>query len=118
MSAPVPELPAGSAIDLSALPLEFEPVPGTQRTAGEPETGYAVLGTLGEAELGVWEMTTGGMRDVEVDEVFVVLAGEATIAFEDGRPSVELAPGVLVQLTAGDRTEWTVRRSIRKLVIS
>ena len=101
MSAPVPELPAGVALDLAALPLEFEPVPAAQRTAGEPETGYAVLGTLGEAELGVWEMTTGGMRDVEVDEVFVVLD-----------------PGVLVQLTAGDRTVWTVRQRIRKLVVS
>tara|TARA_R110000868_G_scaffold43633_1_gene146348 strand:- start:29174 stop:29530 length:357 start_codon:yes stop_codon:yes gene_type:complete len=118
VSAPVPELPAGVALDLAALPLEFEPVPAAQRTAGEPETGYAVLGTLGEAELGVWEMTTGGMRDVEVDEVFVVLDGRATVAFEDGRPSVELAPGVLVQLTAGDRTVWTVRQRIRKLVVS
>ena len=118
MSALVPEAAAGIAHDLAALPLELEPVADSQRTAGEPATGYAVLGTIGDAELGIWEMTVGGMRDVEVDEVFVVISGEATITFDDGRPSIDLAPGVLVQLTAGDRTEWTVRRALRKLVLS
>tara|TARA_B100000519_G_scaffold87982_1_gene76336 strand:+ start:13273 stop:13629 length:357 start_codon:yes stop_codon:yes gene_type:complete len=118
VSVPVPELPAGVALDLTALALQHEAVAPDQRTAGEPSTAYTVLGTVGEAELGVWEMTRGGMRDVEVDEVFVVLAGDATITFEDGRPGVELTPGALVRLAAGDRTEWTVRRTVRKLVIS
>ncbi|WUP39433.1 acetate--CoA ligase family protein [Streptomyces europaeiscabiei] len=53
-------------------------------------------------------LTAGAVRDVEVDEVFVVLAGEATVRFETGE-SIELAPGVVVRLHAGERTEWEVR---------
>ena len=45
---------------------------------------------------------------VEADEVFVVLAGSATLEFEEPPlPPVELAPGVVVRLSAGMRTVWT-----------
>ncbi|SPF06228.1 cupin domain-containing protein [Streptomyces sp. MA5143a] len=53
-------------------------------------------------------LTTDAVRDVEADEVFVVLAGDATVRFETG-DSIELTPGVVVRLQAGERTEWEVR---------
>ncbi len=56
----------------------------------------------------MWALTVGTVRDVEVDEVFVVLEGDATVRFETGE-SVDLAPGVVVRLRAGERTEWEVR---------
>ena len=105
-------------VDALALSLEHEAVPAERVDAGSPTTGYLALGEVGGAELGVWEMTVGAMRDVEVDEVFVVLAGSATVAFDDGRAPLELAPGTLARLSEGDATVWTVRETLRKLVLS
>ena len=64
----------------------------------------------------MWEHTPGASTDVEADEVFVVLAGSATVAFEDpALQSIELRPGSVVRLTAGMRTVWTVRETLRKV---
>ncbi|MBN9605261.1 MAG: cupin domain-containing protein [Actinomycetales bacterium] len=117
----LPALPSEFlAVPVSALELrlEHEAVPAEQVVAGSPTTGYRVLGEIGGAELGVWEMTAGATRDVEVDEVFVVLAGSATVAFDDGRAPLELAPGTVARLAEGDATVWTVRETLRKLVLS
>ena len=75
------------------------------------------LATLGEAEVGLWEMAPGVDDDTEVDEVFVVLAGRGRVSFEDGSV-VELAPGVAVRLHAGDRTTWTVTETLRKVYVA
>lgn len=77
----------------------------------------APLTTLGEAEVGLWEMAPGIDHDTEVEEVFVVLAGRGTVAFEDGEV-VELAPGVAVRLRAGERTTWVVTETLRKVYVA
>ncbi|MDT0382873.1 cupin domain-containing protein, partial [Streptomyces sp. DSM 42041] len=64
------------------------------------------------------EHTPGVSRDVESDEVFVVLGGDASIAFDDGTPTIDLRPGSLVRLHAGQRTTWTVRETLRKVFIA
>ena len=105
------------------LELEYEPVPPEQIVAGTPSSGYAaidqsvpLIGPM--SEIGVWEMTVGAMRDTEVSEVFVVIAGSATVDFVDPvRPSIELAPGSVVKLDAGMQTVWTVREPLRKIFI-
>lgn len=123
---------AGAVTDAAALPLDHEPVPVDQVVSGAPTTGYAPLeepggadaadagGELGElGELGVWEMTPGAMRDTEVDEVFLVIAGRATVEFvEPALPPIELRPGAIVRLDAGMQTVWTVTETLRKLFIS
>lgn len=75
------------------------------------------LATLGETEVGLWEMGPGVDHDTEVDEVFVVLAGRGTVRFEDGEV-VELRPGVAVWLRAGERTTWTVTETLRKVYVA
>jgi uncharacterized cupin superfamily protein len=118
-------LVAGAVTDAAALPLEHEPVPADQVVAGAPTTGYAPLdepgggtGAVG-GELGVWEMTPGAMRDTEVDEVFLVIAGRATVEFVDPLlTSIELRPGSIVRLDAGMQTVWTVTETLRKLFIA
>ncbi|HYF71200.1 MAG TPA: cupin domain-containing protein [Nocardioides sp.] len=77
----------------------------------------APLATLGTAEVGLWGMAPGTDHDTEVDEVFVVLAGRGTVAFEDGEV-VELRPGVAVRLRAGERTTWTVTEALRKVYVA
>lgn len=66
---------------------------------------------------GIWEAGPGVDHDVEADEVFLVLDGEGVVTFEDGE-RIELRPGVLVRLYAGDRTRWEVTRRLRKVYVS
>jgi uncharacterized protein len=81
-----------------------------------PDRTFA-LGAVADAEIGIWEMAPGTEEDTETDEVFVVLAGRGTVAFEDGEV-VELAPGVAVRLRAGERTTWTVTEALRKVYVA
>ncbi|MBR7514131.1 cupin domain-containing protein, partial [Mycobacterium tuberculosis] len=64
------------------------------------------------------EHTAGISRDVESDEVFVVLGGAATVSFDDGSPAIELRSGTVARLCAGQRTTWTVREALRKVFIA
>ena len=110
---------AGAVTDASALVLEHEPVPADQVVDGSPATGYVALDASDAGEIGVWEMTPGAMRDTEVDEVFLVIAGRATVEFVDpALPRIELRPGSIVRLDAGMRTVWTVTETLRKLFIA
>jgi uncharacterized cupin superfamily protein len=64
-------------------------------------------------------MTPGAMRDTEADEVFLVIAGRATVEFvEPAMPAIELAPGSIVRLEAGMQTVWTVHETLRKLYVA
>jgi uncharacterized protein len=108
-------LPAGAVTDAASLVLAHEPVSADQVVAGSPTTGIHEI----DETTGVWEMTPGAMSDVEVDEVFVVLRGDATVDFvESELPSIELRPGSVVRLEAGMRTVWTVRETLRKVYVT
>ena len=109
---------AGAVTDAAALALEHEPVPATRSSPGSPATGTS-RSTNPTRAVGVWEMTPGAMRDVEVDEVFVVLSGDATVEFEHPHASsIVLRPGSVVRLEAGMKTIWTVRETLRKVFIA
>ena len=118
-AAPGPRLDPGTIADAASVTLEHLPVEAEQVIAGSPTTGHLVLDDDGERTVGVWEMTVGAMRDVEADEVFVVLAGAATVEFEHPHASpIVLAPGSVVRLESGMRTIWTVRQTLRKVYVS
>jgi uncharacterized protein len=78
----------------------------------------ALLGAAPEAgtEVGLWEAGPGSDTDTEADEVFLVLSGAGTVSFADGS-RIELRPGVLVRLHAGDHTTWAVTERLRKLYL-
>lgn len=106
-------------MDAAALPLPHEPLPADEVLAGAPTTASVALATLGETEIGIWEMAPGTASDVESDEVFVVLAGRATIAFDDpALADLEVGPGSVVRLAEGQRTVWTVTETLRKIYIA
>jgi uncharacterized protein len=67
------------AQDAFSLPLE--PYDAGEIVAGSPSAGLASLVTIGGVSVGIWELSEGTVRDTEVDEVFVVLPGEATVRF-------------------------------------
>lgn len=110
-------LDPGLLVAAAAVTLEHEPLPASQVVAGEPTTGTLVLDERDGREIGVWEMTPGTATDTEVDEVFVVLAGRATVSFDE-QPSIELAPGSVVRLTDGMRTTWVVHETLRKVYLA
>lgn len=73
--------------------------------------------TVGGSEFGFWQIEAGETDDVEVEEVFLVLAGAGRVTFGDGS-AIELRPGVLVHLREGDTTTWVIDKPLRKLYVA
>jgi uncharacterized cupin superfamily protein len=115
-------IPAHDAASGSVAALELdithEPVTADQVVDGTPTTGFATVESFGDLEVGVWEMTVGSMRDVEADEVFVVIAGRATVSFDADDRVMDLGAGSVARLRAGEQTVWTVTETIRKVYIA
>lgn len=115
---------ANAAVEGVSLSVELEAAPEVDTVSGAPRQGVAELGTIGGAELGIWELRDGVVTDTEVDELFVVLSGGATIEFLDepgagGAPrSITVRAGDVARLVAGSRTRWSVDGHIRKVYIA
>ena len=93
-----------------------DPLDADQVVSGNPQvSAYELLDTEALA-VGIWQHTAGVSTDVEVDEIFVVLSGRATIAVADG-PTLEVGPGDVGVLEAGAETTWTVHEDLRKIYI-
>lgn len=89
-----------------------------QIESGSPETGILELPDFAGVSMGIWEHTEGVSTDTEVDEVFIVISGGATIEFiDDDTPPLEVAAGDIVRLSAGAKTRWIVRDHIRKVYL-
>lgn len=101
--------------ELSLTPLD--PQPDHDVVTGDPVVSLLELEVSadGRVERGVWQITPGVVRDVEADELFVVISGRATIEFEDGSPALEVGPGDAAVLPEGARTTWTVHETLRKV---
>lgn len=97
-------------------PLDHEPVPAEQVLEGAPTTGSRTLDDSLGVEVGVWEITPGTSTDVEVDEVFVVLSGRATVHDVEEEP-LEIGPGSVVRLREGMSTTWVVHETLRKIYV-
>ncbi len=110
---------AGEAFDAFAASIPHEAIEGDGLIAGTPTAGFVEIGTTVDgAEVGVWEITPGTAGDRESNEIFVVLAGRATVAFADGRPAIDISAGSVVRLEAGMRTVWTVHETLRKIYVT
>ena len=116
-------LPEGQNISVSAIAaaVALEAVPADDTVSGDPQQGITELGAMGGVEAGIWELRAGVVTDTEVDELFVVLSGEATIEIlsgdDEGR-EVTVRAGDAMRLVGGTRTQWTVRDHIRKIYIA
>jgi uncharacterized cupin superfamily protein len=100
----------------NALELELA---DTDAGEGNPaiKTGILELDTVKDATFGVWEIVPGVLEGVPpVDEVFVVLSGDATLTTEGEEP-LQLGPGSVVRLVVGQKTRWDVRETVRKVYI-
>jgi len=102
---------ANAQLGLTALPAD-------QVESGTPETGILELPDFAGMSMGIWEHTEGVSTDTEVDEVFIVISGGATIEFiNDDAPPLDVEPGDIVRLAAGTKTRWIVRDHLRKVYL-
>jgi uncharacterized cupin superfamily protein len=111
-------LTPGHPLTAAAVAIAHEPLEAVAVVEGLPTAGYTVLDTLGDTEIGVWEMSVGSATDVEEDEVFVVVCGRASIHFAADDRTILVGPGDVVRLTAGMQTRWTVTETLRKIYVS
>jgi uncharacterized cupin superfamily protein len=102
--------------DALSTRLAPSPLAPSDVLAGEPATASVELMTAGGVDVGLWELTPGTVTDVEVDEIFVVLAGQGHVTFDEGQV-VDLAPGVVVRLRAGEHATWTITETLRKMYV-
>jgi uncharacterized protein len=103
-------------VHAATIPLDDDPLDGDQVVSGSPQVAVHEILDDDTVAVGVWQHTTGVSTDVEVDEVFVVLSGRATIEV-DGGPTLEVGPGDVGVLGAGARTRWTVHEDLRKVYL-
>jgi uncharacterized cupin superfamily protein len=90
---------------------------GVEIVAGEPTASVLELDSVGSTDVGIWEMTAGTARDIEADEIFVVLSGAGTLTLADDT-EIRLRPGLAVHLAAGEHTDWTITETLRKVYIT
>jgi uncharacterized cupin superfamily protein len=95
----------------------MEPFAPVASEAREPHLVDTPVSTIRDVEVGFWQIDAGSATDIEVDEVFLVLAGSGQVTFGDGSV-LPLRPGVLVRLVEGDRTSWLIEQPLRKLYVA
>ncbi|EHN12051.1 putative dioxygenase [Patulibacter medicamentivorans] len=104
------------AVDVATAVLGPAPLDPSQVIEGDPQVSELTLDSSPDGRVirGIWQITPGVSSDVEADELFVVLSGQATVEIEGGA-TLELRPGTLGVLRAGDRTIWRVHETLRKV---
>ncbi len=97
--------------------LDMRLLDDARNSSGDVVTGVRAVASEGDMEVGVWEHSVGTSTDTEIEEVFVVIAGEGTVTCSEGG-RIDLAPGVVGLLPAGAQTTWTVTTPLRKVWIT
>lgn len=103
-------------VDVAAAQLDSYDLEPEDIVEGTPKTAEFGFTTINGVEVGIWEITRGTVRDTEKDEAFVVLSGSGTIDFESGEV-VQIGPGSLVRLNAGESTVWKIHSTLRKVYV-
>jgi len=114
MFTDAPRIIQAARLDDQHLP--STPLDPGQVVSGTPQVRALPIHQGAGLSIGIWQHGPGTSRDTEVDEVFVVLAGRATIEVEGGT-TLEVGPGDIGLLPAGARTTWTVHEVLRKVYL-
>ena len=104
--------------DARRISLSADELDPASVVTGRPAVRTDVFSEVAGAEVGLWEITPGVVTDVETDEVFVVLSGAGEVLFPDTGERLDLGPGTMVRLHAGERTEWRVTETIRTVYVA
>ena len=108
---------SNTVLDALVLRLDNDPLAPEDIIGGTPASASRELMTWRRSSIGVWELTPGTVTDIEVDEVFVVLSGRATVEVDGDDRVLDFGPGSIGRFSAGARTRWTVTETLRKIYI-
>lgn len=103
-----------SIVAAGDLPVQHQPLPAHLAETTGVSTGSVPLESIAGLVGGVWEHSTGISTDVEQDEMFVVIAGRGRIVLDDGSV-LDLKPGTVGVLRAGEKTRWEIDEPLRKV---
>jgi uncharacterized cupin superfamily protein len=103
----------GNAFDIQLDAIEYE-----SRDGGTVEAGRRIIEDLAGARVGLWEAEPGVIGGVTNDEIFVVLEGRAEVTFNDTQETIQVGPGSIVRLKAGQSNIWRTFERIRKVAVS
>lgn len=104
------------AAQLADTDLDADELDSSQVISGSPMVSSKPIHESEHLAVGIWQHTAGTSRDVESDEVFIVLTGRATIEVADG-PTLHVGPGDVGVLPAGAHTVWTIHETLRKVYV-
>lgn len=97
-------------MQLDAVHILESPVDGSPtRTAAQ------FVSELNHNSVDAWGAEPGDFTSVTADEIFVILEGRGRITFDDTAESIEMGPGDIVRLYAGQSNHWTTYETIRKV---
>lgn len=97
--------------------LEPEGYPSLEESGKTIHTGAYHIGLMEEVHVGVWEAHPGLIGGETADEIFIILEGRAEITFEDTQEHLEVGPGDVVRLRAGQRNRWRTVEPLRKISV-
>lgn len=81
------------------------------------DTATYRIGTVDGVHVGVWEAAPGLIGAQTDEEIFIVLEGRAEVTFEDTGERIEVGPGDVVRLNAGQRNTWRTVERLRKVSV-
>jgi uncharacterized protein len=95
--------------------LDPDPLDPDQIVSGSPETFDLTLAESedGSETCGFWRCTPGTFTDIEVEESFLMITGEARVEFDDGR-DLTFGAGDTHSFKGGEKTVWTVTETVLK----
>jgi uncharacterized protein len=92
--------------------------PLTLAAAGDgARAGHLAFDPVGTANVGLWEVSPGTLVNNDDDEIFVVLSGAARVFFPADEETLEIGPGSVVRLVAGETSIWNVTETLRKVYV-
>lgn len=111
--------PAAPALLSNAYAADLgEATPRPVVLAGDPRERSVAVSEHNRLDVGVWDCTPGSFpfRRDGYDEVFCVLAGHATIHFDNGLV-FDLRPGAVLLTPSGSTGRWVVHETVRKAYV-
>jgi uncharacterized cupin superfamily protein len=104
----------GNVFSYDLEPEGYESLEDSGKTV---DTATHHIGVVGGADVGVWEANPGLIGAVTADEIFIVLDGRAEVTFEDTKETIQIGPGDVVRLNAGQRNTWRTLERLRKISV-
>jgi uncharacterized cupin superfamily protein len=75
------------------------------------------IANLKGVDVGVWQADPGLIGGQTNEEIFIVLEGRAEVTFEDTKETIQIGPGDVVRLRAGQRNRWRTIERLRKISV-